>query len=303
LEPTRRRFLDKSQADFRRSGAQLDQDKKERLKAIDCELSLITTRFSQNVLDSTNDFEILIEDEAALAGLPDSARAAARDSAQQKGKPGYRFSPASSQPDRRHYVRRRRHAAREHLACAKHARDRGRARQPPDHRKESWELRKEKAHVLGFKDFADFQLDDRMAKKGADAQKFIDELREKTQAAFERENRELYSFRQELEGQDAPALQPWDVTYYAEKLRKARFSLDEEELRSYFPAELSVKGAFTLAERFVRRAYRARPWRTSLGPRSPRLPHHRRSERPARHVLRGSVSGARTSAPGLGCTA
>ncbi|HEX7451041.1 MAG TPA: M3 family peptidase, partial [Polyangiaceae bacterium] len=74
LEPVRRRFLDKSLADFRRSGAQLEPEKKEQLKAIDRELSLITTRFSQNVLDSTNDFEILIEDEAKLAGLPDSAR-------------------------------------------------------------------------------------------------------------------------------------------------------------------------------------------------------------------------------------
>ncbi|HEY3667391.1 MAG TPA: M3 family peptidase, partial [Polyangiaceae bacterium] len=92
LEPVRRRFLDKTLADFRRSGAQLEHDKKERLKAIDRELSLITTRFSQNVLDSSNDFEIVIEDEAALSGLPESAKAAAKDSAVQKGKAGYRFS-------------------------------------------------------------------------------------------------------------------------------------------------------------------------------------------------------------------
>ncbi len=88
-----------------------------------------------------------------------------------------------------------------------------------------------------------------MAKTGADAQRFVNELRERTQSAFERENRELLAFRRELEGPEAPALQPWDVTYYAEKLRKARFSLDEEELREYFPAELAVQGAFTVAER------------------------------------------------------
>jgi oligopeptidase A len=248
LDPTRRRFLDKSLADFRRSGAQLDQDKKERLKTIDRELSLITTRFSQNVLDSTNDFEILIEDEAALAGLPDSARAAARDSAQQKGKPGYRFSLQA--PSLIAVITYAADAGlREKIWRAQNTRaTEGEHDNRPIIAK-ILELRKEKANVLGFKDFADFQLDDRMAKKGADAQKFIDELRERTQAAFERENRELYAFRQELEGAQAPALQPWDVTYYAEKLRKARFSLDEEELRSYFPAELAVKGAFTLAER------------------------------------------------------
>jgi oligopeptidase A len=248
LEPTRKRFLDKTLADFRRSGAQLDQDKKERLKAIDRELSLITTRFSQNVLDSTNDFEVLIEDEAALAGLPDSARAAAQDSAKQKGKPGYRFSLQA--PSMIAVVTYAADAGlREKIWRAQNTRA---TESEHDNRPiiaKILELRKEKANLLGFKDFADFQLDDRMAKKGADAQKFIDELRERTQAAFERENRELYAFRQELEGKDAPALEPWDVTYYAEKLRKARFSLDEEELRAYFPAELAVKGAFTLAER------------------------------------------------------
>ncbi|HEX3851282.1 MAG TPA: M3 family metallopeptidase [Polyangiaceae bacterium] len=248
LEPTRKRFLDKTLADFRRSGAQLDQDKKERLKAIDRELSLITTRFSQNVLDSTNDFEVLIEDEAALAGLPDSARAAAQDSAKQKGRPGYRFSLQA--PSMIAVITYAADAGlREKIWRAQNTRA---TESEHDNRPiiaKILELRKEKANLLGFKDFADFQLDDRMAKKGADAKKFIDELRERTQAAFERENRELYAFRQELEGKDAPALEPWDVTYYAEKLRKARFALDEEELRAYFPAELAVKGAFTLAER------------------------------------------------------
>ncbi|HYQ00156.1 MAG TPA: M3 family metallopeptidase [Polyangiaceae bacterium] len=248
LDPVRRRLLDNTLADFRRSGAQLDDEKKARLKAIDSELSLITTRFSQNVLDSTNEFEIVIEDEAALAGLPETARAAARDSAQQKGKSGYRFTlQAPSLMAVLTYaadaaLRERIWRAQSTLATSdKH-----------DNRPiiaRILELRKEKATLLGFRDFADFQLDDRMAKKGADAQRFVHELRERTEAAFERETRELLAFRRELEGADAPALQPWDVTYYAEKLRKARFSLDEEELREYFPAELALQGAFTVAER------------------------------------------------------
>ncbi len=248
LEPTRRRFLDKSLADFRRSGAQLDEAKKERLKAIDRELSLITTRFSQNVLDSTNDFEVVIENEAALSGLPESAKAAAQDSAAQKGKAGYRFSLQA--PSMVAVITYADDAGlREQIWRAQNTRaTQGEHDNRPIIAK-ILELRKEKAQLLGFRDFADFQLDDRMAKKGADAQRFIDELREKTQAAFERENRELYAFRQELEGPQAAALQPWDVTYYSEKLRKARFALDEEELRAYFPAELAVQGAFTMAER------------------------------------------------------
>ena len=248
LDPVRRRLLDNTLADFRRSGAQLDEEKKERLKAIDSELSLITTRFGQNVLDSSNEFEILIEDEAALAGLPDSAKAAAQDSASKKDKSGYRFTLQAPSI----------------MAVLTYAAD-------PTLRERMWraqstlatngehdnrpilakilELRREKANLLGFRDFADFQLDDRMAKKGAYAQQFIDELRERTEPAFEREKRELFAFRRELEGPEAPALQPWDITYYSEKLRKARFALDEEVLREYFPAELAVQGAFTLAER------------------------------------------------------
>jgi len=248
LDPIRRRLLDNTLADFRRSGAELDDQKKDRLKAIDGELSVITTRFSQNVLDSTNEFEIVIEDEAALAGLPESAKTAARDSAQNKGKTGYRFTlQAPSLMAVLTYaadaaLRERMWRAQSTLATeGKH-----------DNRPivaRILELRKEKAQLLGFRDFADFQLDDRMAKKGADAQRFVNELRERTQAAFERETRELLAFRRELEGASAPALNPWDVSYYAEKLRKARFSLDEEELREYFPAELALKGAFTVAER------------------------------------------------------
>jgi oligopeptidase A len=248
LDPTRRRFLAKTLADFRRSGAELGEQKKERLKDIDRELSLITTRFSQNVLDSSNEFEILIEDEAKLAGLPESAKAVALDSAKQKGKPGYRFTLQA--PSMIAVITYADDAAlREKIWRAQNTRaTEGQHDNRPVIAK-ILELRKEKANLLGFADFADFQLDDRMAKKGAEAQKFIDELREKTQTAFDRENRELYAFRQELEGKGAPALQPWDVTYYSEKLRKARFSLDEEELRAYFPAELAVQGAFTLAER------------------------------------------------------
>jgi oligopeptidase A len=248
LDPVRRRFLDKSLADFRRSGAQLDTEKKEQLKAIDRELSLITTRFSQNVLDSSNDFEIVIEAEQKLLGLPESAKLAAIDSAKQKGKTGYRFSlQAPSLTAVLTYADDR--ELREQMWRAQSTRATAGEHDNRPIIGKILELRKAKANVLGFKDFADFQLDDRMAKTGSDATRFIEELRQRTQVAFERENHELLAFRKELEGESAPPIEPWDVTYYAEKLRKARFALDEEELRAYFPAELALNGAFTLAER------------------------------------------------------
>jgi oligopeptidase A len=248
LDATRARLLHKTLADFKRSGAELASDKKQRLQAIDGELSLLTTRFSQNVLDSTNEFELLLADEASLSGLPESAKAAARENAQSKQKPGFRFTLQAPSL----------------IALLTYADDRGirervwRAQSDRatfgvhDNRpliQQILELRREKANLLGFRDFADFLLDDRMAKTGADAARFVAELRSRTEAAFERERAELLSFRKELEGDAAPPLEPWDVSYYVEKLRRARYALDEEELRAYFPAERVLAGAFALAER------------------------------------------------------
>jgi oligopeptidase A len=246
LEPTRRRLLDKTLADFRRQGAQLSPADKEKLKALDAELSVITTRFSQNVLDATNAFELLIEDEARLAGLPESARSMAKDSAVSKDKAGYRFTLQAPSV----------------TAVLTYADD-------ADLRRDIWtafnargtsgehdnraligkllELRRARANLLGFKDFADLVTDDRMAKDGQSAKRFIDDLTEKTLAAFEREKQELADFAASL-GAKLP-LKPWDVGYYVEKLRKARFELDEEELRAYFPAERALQGAFDVAQR------------------------------------------------------
>jgi oligopeptidase A len=302
LDPVRRRLLDNTLADFRRSGAQLDDEKKERLKAIDSELSLITTRFSQNVLDSSNAFEILIEDEAALTGLPESAKAAAQDSAKAKEKSGYRFTlQAPSLIAVLTYAadaELRQRMWRAQSTVATHGQH--------DNRPivaKILELRKEKATLLGFRDFADFQLDDRMAKRGADAQRFVHELRERSELAFEREKRELLAFRRELEGPDAPALEPWDITYYSEKLRTARFSLDEEVLREYFPAELAVQGAFTLAERlFGVRIEATRVWcRCGIRPCGPIASWTRATTSSARSTW--TCTRGRTSAVALGCMA
>src|SRR5215468_5131435 len=92
LSGERRRFLDKTVDTFRRHGADLDPAGKKRLEAIDVELTQLTTKFAENVLDSTNAFELLIENEADLAGLPPTALASARQSAERKGKPGWRFT-------------------------------------------------------------------------------------------------------------------------------------------------------------------------------------------------------------------
>ncbi|MES1188144.1 MAG: M3 family metallopeptidase [Myxococcales bacterium] len=246
LDATRKRLLDKTLADFRRQGAQLSPADKEKLKQIDAELSVITTKFSQNVLDATNAFELLIEDEARLAGLPESARSMARESAEAKGKPGYRFTlQAPSVTAVLTYADDAQ--LRRDIWTAFNARG---TEGEHDNRGligKLLELRRARANLLGFKHFADLVTDDRMAKDGDSAKRFIDELTQKSEGAFEREKRELGEFAASL-GAQLP-LSPWDVGYYVEKLRKARFELDEEELRAYFPAERALKGAFEVAQR------------------------------------------------------
>jgi oligopeptidase A len=246
LDATRKRLLTKTLADFRRQGAQLTPADKEKLKEIDRELSVITTKFSQNVLDATNAFELVIQDESRLSGLPESARVAAREAAEAKGKAGYRFTLQAPSV----------------TAVLTYADD-------AELRKAVWTafnargtegeydnraligkllgLRRARSQLLGFKDFADLVTDDRMAQNGDTAKRFIADLTEKSRAAFEREKVELAEFAASL-GAKLP-LSPWDVGYYVEKLRKARFELDEEELRAYFPAERALQGAFDVAER------------------------------------------------------
>lgn len=245
LEGTRRRFVTKTLDTFRRHGAELDPVGKARLKEIDVELSTITTRFSENVLDSTNAFELVITDKGKLAGLPDSALEAARESAVRKGVEGWRFTlQAPSYVPLMTYLEDA--SIREHVYRAFMTRAvSGNLDNRPLVRR-ILELRRERARLLGYADFADLVLEDRMAHTGARALEFLTDLRARTEAHFHRENAELLEFRRKLEGAGAPELEPWDVAYYAEKLRQERYEFDEEELRPYFPVERVVAGMFEL---------------------------------------------------------
>jgi oligopeptidase A len=248
LEPTRKRFLDKTLRDFRRHGAELDDAGKAKLRELDVELSKITTRFAQNVLDETNVFELVIEDESKLSGLPESARKAARNAAKEKGKDGWRFTlHAPSLMPLLTYLDDA--AIREQVWRAYNARA---SKGEKDNRPlvaRILELRREKAKLLGYRDFADFVLEERMAKRGGDANAFIRDLTARTRPFFDRENRELEAFRRSIEGEGARPLAPWDVGYYAEKLRKARFDFDDEQLRPFFSVDRVLGGLFAVVER------------------------------------------------------
>jgi oligopeptidase A len=247
LPATEKRFLKKTLDDFRRHGAELGPEDKAKLQEIEIELTKLTTEFSQNVLDETNAFELLISDESKLAGLPDSAKQAAAENARAKGLGGWRFTlHAPSMIPVLTYLDDA--SIREHVWRAYNARAVSGER---DNRKviaRVLELRRAKAKLLGYADFADLVTEDRMAKAGAKAKAFIDDLRERTEQAFRRENQELEAFRKEIEGASATALEAWDIAYYSEKQRQAKYDFNEEELRPYFPLDRALQGLFATAQ-------------------------------------------------------
>ncbi|MBV8845393.1 MAG: M3 family metallopeptidase, partial [Bryobacterales bacterium] len=243
LTGTMKRFLTKTIDSFKRHGAELDPDGKRRLQEIDVALAEATTKFSENVLDSTNAYEFTVSEEEKLKGLPPTAIAAARASAEAKGQSGWRFTlQAPSYIAAMTYLDDA--AIREQLYRASNTR--GTAAGPGGAAHDNRELivkilnlRKEKAQLLGFRDFSDLVLEDRMAHVGARAQSFLEDLRQKTEPRFREENRDLETFA----GRELAA---WDIGYYAEKERAALYDFDEEALRPYFPLERVTAGMFDI---------------------------------------------------------
>ena len=243
LTGTMGRYLKKTVDSFKRHGAELDEAGKTRLKEIDVALAEATTKFAEHVLDATNAWELVIDEEAKLAGLPPSAVSAARASAESKRQAGWRFTLQGPS-----YL-----AVMTYLDDAVLRREMWRAYNlraasgTHDNRAllvKILELRKEKARLLGFVDFADLVLDDRMAHRGARAQQFLADLRGQTEKRFREENAELEAFA-------GRKLEPWDIGYWAEKQRAALYDFDEEILRPYFPLEQVVGGMFNIFGRIL----------------------------------------------------
>jgi len=232
-----RRFLEKTQRGFRRAGADLPPPAKQQLQAIDVELTQLTTAFGEAVLDATNAWEMVLTAQQT-AGLPESAKAAARQSAAAKGRDGWRITlQAPSYHAVLTYLDDR--SIREAAWRAYHRRG---ADPPFDNRERLvriLELRRQKAALLGYANFADFVLEERMARSSAAALAFLEDLAAKTKASFDAETAELAAF-------SGGPLEPWDVAYWAEKLRQQRYGFDEEQLRPYFPLDRVLSGLFDI---------------------------------------------------------
>lgn len=240
------RLLDKSYKGFTRNGALLSDDKKQELRIIDKELSSLKLNFSQNVLQETNAYTLHLTDEKELNGLPDSIKTAAKEEAQIKNKQGWIFTLQypSFVPFLKYATNRERRKEL-YLASAK------KAFQENDCNNEKniqqiVSLREKRAKLLGFESHASFVLQERMASNPETVFNFINDLLVKAKPFAEKE---VESLKMLAAKEGVEKMMPYDHAYFAEKLRKEKYDIDEESLKPYFSLNNVLNAAFTVAEK------------------------------------------------------
>ena len=247
LDPLRRRNLDKMLHQFRSAGAELGEEARGRVKEIRVELARLERRFSENVLDATEAFRLHVpEDERArLDGIPETALELARHKARGRDLDGWLLTLdfPSFEPVLK-YAHDRALRRELHQAYVGRCRDGKLDNRPIITR--ILELRRELAGLLGYPDFSDYRLDDAMAGSGGRAFDFVSDLRERTLPYWERD---LAMVRKHAARMELDPLEPWDLAYVSEALRRERFQLDDEVTRPWFPLDRVLDGMFEIVER------------------------------------------------------
>jgi len=253
LSPARQRIIDNAIRDFRMGGAELPPEQKERFGDIQEQHAAVSTRFSENVLDATNDWTMVVENEADLAGLPDDVKHAAKSLAEKNGKAGWQFTlhfpsyyPILQFADNR--------ALREKVyrANATKASELGDVFSDKD----KWDnsgnivtllkLRAEEARLLGYKNFAEVSLVPKMAQSPEHVIEFLEDLAKRARPYAEKDLQELQAFARENLGMDK--LEAWDLPYASEKLQQHRYSFSAHEVKQYFPEHKVIDGLFKLIQ-------------------------------------------------------
>jgi peptidyl-dipeptidase Dcp len=241
-------LLVKYYKDFVRSGANLDEEKKTKLKEINQELSILTVKFGENVLKENNRFEMVIDKKEDLAGLPQASITGAEEAAKERGHEGkwvFTIHKPSMIPFLQYSEKR---DLREKIFKAYI--NKGNNNDDLDNKANLAKiaaLRVERINLLGYKTHADYVLENNMAKKPENVYKFLEQLWKPALKIAKTEAKELQEMIRK-EGKDFN-LQPWDWWYYSEKLKKAKYALDEEMLRPYFKLENVREGAFSVANK------------------------------------------------------
>ncbi len=251
LNQAQKQTLDNALRDFRLAGVALPETEKQRYAEIKTRLSELSTQFSNNVLDATQGWTKLVTDKDALAGLPDTALEQAQQAAKAKDQQGYMLT--LNMPS---YLAVMMHADSRDLreevytAFTTRASDQGPLAGQWDNAPvidEILALRHELAQLLGFAHYSERSLATKMAETPQQVLEFLQQLAKKSKPQAERELAELEAFAHEQYQLDK--LQPWDVAYFAEKLRQQQYNISEEALRPYFPVEKVISGLFAVANR------------------------------------------------------
>jgi len=247
LDPARARVIENELRDFRLSGAELKSPGRERFAAIQEELAAVQQRFSENVLDSTSQFEMLVEDAARLEGLPPDAIAAARADAERKGKAGWRFTlQFPSYLPVMQYAADRSMREEMYRAYVTRAAD-GSVRDNTPLMRQILSLRQEKAKLLGFESFADVSLVAKMADSPDAVEEFLLDLARRAKPFAEQDLEEVRQFAAKRLG--LADLQAWDLPYASEQLKQERYSFSDNEVKQYFQLPRVLDGFFKLIER------------------------------------------------------
>jgi oligopeptidase A len=253
LSPARKKIVENALRDFRLGGAELPADKKERFAAIQEQHAAVSTRFSENVLDATNDYKMLVENEADLAGLPDDVKQAARAAAEADGKSGFQFTlhfpsyfPVLQFADKRELRETM------YRASATKASEMGSVFS----QLENWDntnnistllkLRDEEAKLLDYRNFAEVSLVPKMAQSPEHVIEFLEDLARRARPFAEQDLAELRIFAREELGIEK--LEAWDQAYASEKLRERRYAFSAQEVKEYFPEPKVIDGLFQLVQ-------------------------------------------------------
>ena len=251
LDVAQKKVIDNSLRDFRLSGVELSQTKRDQFKTISQSLSELTAKFEENVMDSTQSWQKNITDESLLSGLPDSAKAMAAQVAQRANKKGWLFTldfpsylPLITYADNR--------ALRKEVytAFATRASDQGINGNQWDNTSviaEILSLRHQLANLIGFDNHAERSIETKMAQSSQQVLDFLGDLATRSKPIAEKEFVELQSFAKE--NTELRGVEAWDMTYFSEKLRQQRYAISQEEIKSYFPEDKVVSGLFAVVNR------------------------------------------------------
>ena len=259
LNGEQKKAIDNCLRDFHLGGVDLPEEQKQRFATLSSELAELTSRFSDNVLDATQNWSKQITDVDELAGLPESAIAGARQAAQQRDLEGYlitldfpSFYPVLTYADNRDLRRE------VYEAFVTRASDQG----PDAGRWDNTQLmqdilarRHERARLLGYDNYAERSLATKMARSVEEVTGFLEDLALRTRPMAARELQELQDFATREHG--AGTLEAWDLGYYGEKLRQSRYDISDETLKPWFPVERVVSGLFQCVEKLFGVSIRA----------------------------------------------